>query len=403
MERRKLRNVEVRADQEQRTISGYAALFNSPSEDIGFTEIVREGAFADTLSRDLKADPVYLLWNHDGGKPLASTGNGTLEIREDDKGLWFSAQVGGSSWAKDAIETVKSGLLGGMSFGFQPDVDTWADGTRYLDKVDLIEISCVTWPAYSETKNQQELRRNKNMNDTLLEKRNEVLDQIEEAMGASSIDNDRIDNLQGQFDELSVRLGQSDVTFRKLGSVRAIKRAFDQPEQEPLFFRTQEEQTRSREFSDNARIEGGKPNRQYRSFGEFAIDVAKASTPGGEVSTQLRDATGMGVAMPSTGGFAVHEDFSKDLLKVVDNNSILRPLVKTYTISGDADRLKLPAIDETSRADGSRLGGVRRCIGRGKATRQATASPSFDSWKSPLKRSLVCAMQAMSSCSTPLW
>jgi HK97 family phage major capsid protein len=60
---------------------------------------------------------------------------------------------------------------------------------------------------------------------------------------------------------------------------------------------------------------------------------------------------------PRTAGFLVQPDFSYDLLAGLFDVSTIPGLTNRFQIQGDS--IKLPAIDETSRATGSRWGGVR--------------------------------------------
>jgi uncharacterized protein len=68
----------IRAEGDGKTLVGYAAVFDSPSEPLPWTEFVRRGAFAKTINDG--AD-VRLLVDHEG-VPLARTKSGTLRIRK---------------------------------------------------------------------------------------------------------------------------------------------------------------------------------------------------------------------------------------------------------------------------------------------------------------------------------
>ena len=73
---------ELRADG-GRTVSGYAALYNSESEDLGgFREVIAPGAFRSVLQ---KSPDVILNFNHDANYILGRTSAGTLQLREDSK------------------------------------------------------------------------------------------------------------------------------------------------------------------------------------------------------------------------------------------------------------------------------------------------------------------------------
>jgi HK97 family phage prohead protease len=135
-------------------LEGYAALFNSRSENLGgFTETIAPGAF----SRSLKSrNDIKLLWNHDTGAVLGSTRAGTLTLTEDARGLRVSAELPNTSYGRDARELVSRGDVRAFSFGFSIPSrggDEWSsDGTeRTLKSVRLHEVSLVAFPAYPET------------------------------------------------------------------------------------------------------------------------------------------------------------------------------------------------------------------------------------------------------------
>jgi HK97 family phage prohead protease len=135
-------------------ISGYAALFNSPSKNLGgFTETITPGAFTRSLAAKAQ---VQFTFNHSQDFVLARTTNGTLELSQDSKGLRFRAQLNSKIQGhRDIWEACKSGLYTECSFAFMvgPDGQTWSpDGTqRTLLYVDLLDVSLVGIPAYSGT------------------------------------------------------------------------------------------------------------------------------------------------------------------------------------------------------------------------------------------------------------
>ena len=101
----------------------------------------------------------------------------------------------------------------------------------------------------------------------------------------------------------------------------------------------------------------------FANFGEQAQAIAKAATPGGQVDSRLYDiraaATGLGESVPSEGGFLVQQDFSTELLQSSYDAGLISSRVNRMPISASSNGLKLPAVDETSRADGSRWGGIK--------------------------------------------
>jgi HK97 family phage prohead protease len=142
---------EVRAEGDGMTFTGYASVFNSPSQDLGgFIEYVAPGAFKRSLQ---SRNEVKLLWNHDAGEPLASLRGGSMQLVEDERGLKVTASLPQTSRGRDVAELLRTKVIDSMSFGFNVIKDTWSrDGqTRTLDSVRLFEVSIVSFPAYEAT------------------------------------------------------------------------------------------------------------------------------------------------------------------------------------------------------------------------------------------------------------
>jgi HK97 family phage prohead protease len=146
-----VRNGEASSD--GMSFTGYAAVFNSPSEPLPFTEVIKEGAF----KRSLKSrNEIKLFMNHNTDVVLGSTRAGTLKLTEDSRGLLAQAELPDTSAGRDLSVLMKRGDVSSMSFGFSvpPKGDAWSqDGsTRELHQVRLHEVSIVTgFPAYEAT------------------------------------------------------------------------------------------------------------------------------------------------------------------------------------------------------------------------------------------------------------
>jgi HK97 family phage prohead protease len=146
--------LEVREQNGQKKLKGYAAIFNSPA-DIGgdFTEIVAPGAFTRTLTED---DQV-MLRDHLSQLLLGRRSAGTLCLRQDKTGLAFDVSpLPNTTLGNDTFEDVRIGNLKGCSFGFVVRDDTWtqdADGklTRVLNDIQLVEVTLTAFPAYDST------------------------------------------------------------------------------------------------------------------------------------------------------------------------------------------------------------------------------------------------------------
>ena len=145
---------EVNSDNNELVFSGYASVFNSPysvADSRGvYNEIVNRGAFTKTLN---EKDDVKFLINHDG-IPLARTKSGTLELREDDKGLFVKAKLDESNpRVAEIASALKRGDLSEMSFGFHAIKDEFDENSevRTLQELRLLDVSVVTWPANPAT------------------------------------------------------------------------------------------------------------------------------------------------------------------------------------------------------------------------------------------------------------
>jgi HK97 family phage prohead protease len=145
---------ELRQEGDGMTFSGYAAVFDSPSQPLPFIERIAPGAFSKTL-RDRKRD-IRLFVNHDSNLVLASRNSGTLRLSEDAVGLRVEADLPNTTAGRDIAELMRTGVVDKMSFGFQVDKrgDRWSDDgmERVLTSVRLFETSIVTgFPAYEST------------------------------------------------------------------------------------------------------------------------------------------------------------------------------------------------------------------------------------------------------------
>ena len=105
---------EIKAAAESRTVEGYASVFNSMSEDLGFREVILPGAFSDVLDNDVRA-----LYNHDSNYLLARTTSGTLELKEDDKGLYYRFEMPNTSYGNDMLELFRRGDLTSLALVLQ--------------------------------------------------------------------------------------------------------------------------------------------------------------------------------------------------------------------------------------------------------------------------------------------
>lgn len=139
-------------DTDGRSFSGYAAVWDSPSEPLPFIETINRGAFTRTLDA---GNRIQLLHAHNHELILASTRGGTLRLQEDDRGLRIEAELADTTWGRDVATLVRRGDIAAMSIGFSVPQggDSWSDdgNERMLNEVRLHEVSTVGSPAYDAT------------------------------------------------------------------------------------------------------------------------------------------------------------------------------------------------------------------------------------------------------------
>lgn len=138
---------------EGKTITGYAALYNSWSKPLmgakgTFTERIAPGAFDASI-----AAGASLWFMHDSKQILANTKSGTLALESDAQGLKYTATLGDSQRDAGVLDLVKRGVVSEMSFGFHVPAggDSWSGDKRTLNSVNLREISIVEQGAYNAT------------------------------------------------------------------------------------------------------------------------------------------------------------------------------------------------------------------------------------------------------------
>jgi HK97 family phage prohead protease len=119
------------------TISGYGAVFGN--ED-SHGDIIEKGAFSETI----KGRAPKMLWQHDPSQPIGVWD----EFREDENGLFVKGRItqkGGKG--AEAADLVEMGAIEGLSIGFRVVDFNTEDGGRFLQKLDLWEVSVVTFPS----------------------------------------------------------------------------------------------------------------------------------------------------------------------------------------------------------------------------------------------------------------
>ena len=161
--KKETRNFNVSLDNDSRILSGYAAVFNSESKDLGgFTEMISPAAFEGVIERS----DVFAVLDHDRNKVLARSkmGKGSLELNIDQKGLQFRFESPNTTLGNDVLSMVKRGDLTDASFCFTVEDESWQkreDGSylRTINKIgDLFDVAICYNGAYAESYTEVALR-----------------------------------------------------------------------------------------------------------------------------------------------------------------------------------------------------------------------------------------------------
>lgn len=164
---RKDNNIEIRAtnstplvNPDSRTVEGYAVVFNSQSEDLGFYETINPAAITEDV---LMRSDVFCLFNHDLDKVLARSkyGTGSLQLQLDEQGLKYTFTAPNTDLGDELLEYLRRGDIDSSSFAFTVSTDegsevwtTGTDGRQYREILkinELHDVSPVWNPAYSST------------------------------------------------------------------------------------------------------------------------------------------------------------------------------------------------------------------------------------------------------------
>jgi len=159
IEVRNIGNIELR-DLESRHVEGYAVVFDSESQDMGFIEKIDRNAITPDI---IKKSDVFALFNHNDDKVLARSrkGKGSLKLELDERGLHYSFDAPKTELGNELLEYLQRGDVFGSSFAFSVDwedesAQSWEkrDGKTYrtIKKINrLYDVSPVFEPAYLKT------------------------------------------------------------------------------------------------------------------------------------------------------------------------------------------------------------------------------------------------------------
>ena len=119
-------------------VEGYAAVFGN--ED-SYNDIIVAGAFTKTIAGK-EGKRIKLCLQHD----MEDIVGKIVEMKEDEKGLWFKAKISNTTMGKDLSILIEDDAINEISIGYQSivwEVDE-VRNVRLLKEVKLYEISFVS-------------------------------------------------------------------------------------------------------------------------------------------------------------------------------------------------------------------------------------------------------------------
>lgn len=135
---------QLKALSEAGQFSGYGSVFGVKDS---YGDVVVPGAFTDSLAAQRAAGRLpAMLWQHRSAEPLGVY----TDMKEDAVGLKVEGQIAMSTVrGAEAYALLKLGAISGLSIGYMPREDSFdkLTGVTTLKKVDLWEVSLVTFPA----------------------------------------------------------------------------------------------------------------------------------------------------------------------------------------------------------------------------------------------------------------
>lgn len=155
-----LEGFEFRADGDKLPeLVGYASVFNQETVIADWFDEWREEVSPGAFKKTIREGDIRALWNHDPSVVLGRNKAGTLELKEDDHGLYTVIRPPDNEWGRPVIDAIRRGDVSGMSITFQvikqqmeyPPKGTEGMPKRTIKEARLLDVSPVTFPAFEQT------------------------------------------------------------------------------------------------------------------------------------------------------------------------------------------------------------------------------------------------------------
>lgn len=146
------RNSTIKTENTGNTLSGYAAIWDSPTvvseSNRTFTEIVRRNSFNNFIQ---SGEDLICCFDHEPTLLLGRLSSRTLQLVEDEIGLKYTVELPDTTVGRDVKTLCQRGDLSGSSFAFIAKRDAWNKNTREILEARLYDVSPVVNPCYVTT------------------------------------------------------------------------------------------------------------------------------------------------------------------------------------------------------------------------------------------------------------
>lgn len=328
-------------------VAGYLVRYGSPDEH----DLTNDFFTKDTELgiEDSSKLPVY--YEHGFDSVMKSRKIGAGVIRYDDAGVWLEAQLNmRDEYERMIYQMAEAGKLGWSSGAAGHLVEREPVGKSYYIKSWVIAEASLT-PKPAEPRN------------VALPVKSLYLQEVEVKEMPQTETTQESPIEEGKMPEDIKEVDYSDVIDKAVQ--QALKKyAEGQPQVKAGFEVVSDEADRA--------LEGNK----FKTAGEFFMAVKNAEIMPSQIDKRLLPlkATGLNEATPSQGGFLVTPDIASGIQQTMWRTGSILSYFNPINVSGNG--LTIHAIDETSRADGSRLGGVQG-YWLAEAAQKTASKPKF--------------------------
>lgn len=304
-------------------VGGYLVRFSTDKDP----DLAGDFFTPDTDFGNHKTADVY--YNHGLDATLKRRKIGKVDLTPDDVGIWAEAQLElRDEYEKAIYDMAKAGKLG------------WSSGTasHLMERKSVGSAQMITrWP----------LGLDASLTPTPAEPRNGAVS-IKSLLPAEVTGVTLEDDPQAikTTNEVNMELSEEKLaSMLEAAATKAVQAA--QPPIKSAGFATG--------AAEVVRDEADQP---FKSFGHYMQAVARAANGSEDVRLKPMKASGLNEATPSQGGYLVYPQYVNQIVNKMYATSGILNAVRWFDLGPNSNRLIIPAVDETSRVDGSRQGGV---------------------------------------------